>query len=474
MVFQSAEFIIFFIIIFGCYWTMSCKYRWILLLGAGYVFYSAWNIKYSLLLLLVTLISYLTALLLERTDGREGREQSRKWTLRLYVIFELSILFLFKYLGFFSEIFGSMLEKASVPFRIPALSLLLPVGISFYIFQTLGYVLDVYNRKIHAENHFGYFAASVAFFPILLSGPIERIQNLVVQLKEKRAFSYENARISFQRILLGCLKKIMIADSLAVYVDQVYADVRGYSGLSLVLVIVLYSIEIYCDFSGYSDMATGIAGLLGIYLKPNFMRPYFADSVKEFWKRWHISLTSWFRDYVYIPLGGNRVRTWKKDRNVMITFLLSGLWHGADWSFVFWGGLHGGMQLLEGRLSEKIRVRIPRIIKQLAVFVLVSLAWVFFRADNLREAGYVIGHCLQGITAPAEYFRLSGNLPEMPVLQLLFLAAFMLIVFLTDLQEEKGRVIRAGKISVIVVIEMALFYYFRYGTDGSAFIYFQF
>lgn len=471
MSFQSINFIIFLLIIFLCYWKMSPKYRWILMLTAGYLFYASWGKGHVFLLLGITFLSYTAALLIGGT-----KQPVRKYLLTLSVVLEIGLLFVFKYLGFFTQIVNELSVRVKLSMHIETLKLLLPVGISFYIFQTIAYLIDVYKEKITAEKHFGYFALSVAFFPILLSGPIERIQHLTGQFKAQSEFDEENAKSAFQRILFGYLKKMIIADSLAVYVNQIYGDLYSYSGVALLMVILVYSIEIYCDFSGYSDIAIGVAGLFGIQLHPNFERPYFADSIKDFWGRWHISLTSWFRDYVYIPLGGNRRGTLKRDRNLVVTFLLSGLWHGANWTFVLWGALHGLLQVVEKRFSEarKKGVHCPRMIRQVAVFGIVSIAWVFFRSASVGDAIYVLTHCLQGIGNVRNYFQIDLVSFGISTMQFLLLVIFMLFVFLAELREEKGKCVLLKPIHIIIVFELALFYYMRYGTDSSAFIYFQF
>lgn len=471
MSFQSIKFIIFLLIIFLCYWKMSPKYRWILLLAAGYLFYMSWGRGFVFLLFGITFYSYIAAHLIQRT-----KQPFKKYVLTLSVVLEIGILFLYKYLGFFTQIVNELSVRIKLPMHIEALNLLLPVGISFYIFQTIAYLIDVYKEKITAEKHFGYYAQSVAFFPILLSGPIERIQNLILQFRAQPEFDEENAKAAFQRILFGYLKKMIIADSLAVYVNQIYGDLHSYSGVALLMVILIYSIEIYCDFSGYSDIAIGVAGLFGIQLHPNFERPYFADSITDFWRRWHISLTSWFRDYVYIPLGGNRRGTGKRDRNLIVTFLLSGLWHGAGWTFMVWGALHGLLQVVDKRLSEvwKNREHCPKIVRQIAVFGVVSIVWVFFRSTSIGDAIYVLTHCMEGIGNVGNYFHLDFLAFGINTMQLLLLLTFMLFVFCVELREERGKSVLCNPVLIIIVFELALFYYMRYGTDSSAFIYLQF
>lgn len=424
-----------------------------------------------LLLAAVTLFSYLVARQLEKPDCSR-----RKVIFSFFVIFELGILFLFKYLVFFTEMVNRLLDLLQFSQSISVIRLLLPIGISFYIFQTLGYVIDVYLAKIPAERHLGYYAASVAFFPILLSGPIERIPHLIKQLRVDKQFASNRGWKAMKQILLGCLKKVIIADSLAIYVDKVYADVYAVEPLSLLIAIFAYTIEIYCDFSGYSDIAIGIAKLLGIELHANFERPYLATSIKDFWRRWHISLTSWFRDYLYISLGGNRVAERKVNRNILVTFLLSGLWHGANWTFVIWGGIHGCLQILENAIKKMTgsRVRLPKWVRRIGVFMLVSVAWVFFRSDSIAEAGYVLSHCLYGINHKEAYFSQVAILQGMSITQAGILLFFILGLFVIEYTEERKVVIRLRPMLLFALFEMAVFYYMKFGTDAGRFIYFQF
>lgn len=470
MLFQSSKFVVFLLCVFFLYWKTPHKYRCPILLAAGYLFYLSHSFKYTFLLFGITVFSYLFGVLIDITS-----DSRRKGLLIVYVFLELGLLVIFKYLGFFSEIIQNLINSFGNSVNIPIFKLALPIGISFYIFQTMAYVFDIYYRKITAEKHFGYFAVSIAFFPILLAGPIERIQKLIFQFKQEKIFSYEEAKEGFQRIIFGLIKKIILADGIAIYVNQVYKDIQSYSGFILLVVILAYSFQIYFDFSGYSDIAIGIASLLGIRLSANFQYPYFADSIKDFWKRWHISLTSWFRDYVYIPLGGNRAGIYKRDRNIFIVFLLSGLWHGANWTFLVWGVLHGMMQIIENRLTKFTdKLFVPKVIRQITVFILISMAWVFFRADTVLEAVYILGHCMDGILSPLAYFNTPNLLLGMPTMQLLFLLVFLMYICFMEYKKESGKEIKVNNIHMIFVMEIALIYYLKYGTDGSAFIYAQF
>lgn len=338
MLFNSLPFMVFLPIVFALYWLLPHKYRWILLLLSSYYFYMSWNAKYIILILFTTGVSYGAALLLER----EKVSARRKAVLLLSAVCCLGMLFFFKYFNFFSESVASVLNRFAIPINPIALKIVLPVGISFYSFQTLSYVIDVYRGNVRAERHFGIYAAFISFFPQLVAGPIERTGNLLPQIKKKQVFCYDTAVYGLKRMLWGFFKKMVIADNLAQYVDMVFAEPSGFQRTDILIAVFFFTIQIYCDFSGYSDIAVGTAKLLGINLVSNFKSPYFSTSVREFWKRWHISLSTWFRDYVYIPLGGSRCGRARQILNLLITFTVSGLWHGANWTFLVWGGVARG------------------------------------------------------------------------------------------------------------------------------------
>jgi D-alanyl-lipoteichoic acid acyltransferase DltB (MBOAT superfamily) len=275
----------------------------------------------------------------------KSKAKRKKW-LYLSLVSNLGILFGFKYFNFFSENIQLIFNQYNILYEVPFFNALLPVGISFYTFQTLSYTIDVYNNKTQAQKHLGVFAVYVSFFPQLVAGPIERSNHLLPQFFEKHEFSYSRVKSGLQKMLWGFYKKIVIADNLAILVDGVYNNIDNYSGIALIVATIFFTFQIYCDFSGYSDIAIGSARVMGFELRENFKRPYFSKSIQEFWQRWHITLSSWFKDYLYIPLGGNRVIKWKWYYNILITFLLSGLWHGANWTFIIWGGLHGSYLIL--------------------------------------------------------------------------------------------------------------------------------
>lgn len=427
MLFNSLSYAIFLPLVFIIYWLLPNKYRWVLLLIASYYFYMSWNAKYVFLIFITTFTSYLCAILIEKN------REHKKLILIITLLVCLGILFVFKYFNFFFEsinyLLGNKLHSIS-------LNLLLPVGISFYTFQTLSYCIDVYRGNIKAEKHFGYYATFVSFFPQLVAGPIERPDNLLPQLRKEKEFDYNKAVYGLKLMAVGFFKKIVVADNLAYYVDMVYNDLSYYQGFALVLAAFFFTIQIYCDFSGYSDIAKGSAKLLNIDLMDNFKTPYFSTTIKEFWSRWHISLSSWFKDYVYIPLGGNRCSRLRHYFNLLATFLVSGLWHGANITFVIWGGIHGLLQILEDIFHIKKNTKtysFSWFIRVILVFMLMSITWVFFRASNLHDALYIFRHMFDGITNLRSYI-VSGLYSfgvKAPYL-LTMLAIYLIPLFIID------------------------------------------
>ena len=390
MLFNSMTFVIFLTIVFMIYWAVPHKYRWLLLLCASYYFYMSWNSKYIVLILFMTIVSYLAARLLEQ----ERLQNKKNIILLVTIVMCLGLLLFYKYFNFFSNSVIEALNIFALQLHPVTLNIVLPIGISFYTFQTLAYVIDVYKGKVAAERHFGIYATFISFFPQLLAGPIARAESILPQIREKHQFDCEKALYGAKMVLWGYFKKIVIADLLVGYVDQAFGSIHEYTGFVWILIAFFLSLQIYCDFSGYSDIAIGTAKFFGIDLKTNFKSPYFADSIKEFWTRWHISLSTCFRDYVYIPLGGNRCSHMRKALNLMITFLVSGLWHGANWTFVIWGGIHGAAQILENVFMKGLHAvrtkKVGKFFMTLGVFIFCSLAWIFFRADTFADAFYVI------------------------------------------------------------------------------------
>lgn len=401
MLFNSNAFYIFFPIVFTVYWIIPAKYRWGVLLISSYYFYMSWNIKYVTLILTTTLVSYCAALLMERTESR----RKKKLCLTSALLISFGILFFFKYFNFLSKSVTDVLQSFAIPVGQATLNLMLPVGISFYTFQTLSYVIDVYRGKVKACRHFGKYATFISFFPQLVAGPIERTRNLLPQIEGEHTFHTEKGIRGAKMIAWGFFKKIAIADTVAIYVDTVYNAAESFTGFPLLLATVLFTFQIYCDFSGYSDIAVGTAGLLDIDLMINFKSPYFSASIREFWSRWHISLSTWFRDYVYIPLGGNRRGPWRTRWNLLVTFLVSGLWHGADWTYVLWGCIHGLGQILEREWNRMFRIDPNKKtwLKMGCTFLFVSVTWIFFRANTISDAGYILTHLFDGITDPKAY-----------------------------------------------------------------------
>jgi len=388
MTFNSYLFLIFFPIVVGIYFAIPARWQWLWLLLASCYFYATFIPVYLLILLLLISIDYTSALLIERYQGRQ-----RKIALFVSILSTCSVLFVFKYFDFFNSSAAFMAQQLGLNYSPKILSLILPLGLSFHTFQSLGYVIDVYHGKVKPERHVGIYALYVMFFPQLVAGPIERAQHLLPQLKEKHSFAINDVTDGLKLMLWGMFKKVVIADRLALVVNKVYGQPSEYSGLSLIVATIFFAFQIYCDFSGYSDIAIGSARVMGFNLMRNFARPYIAVSISDFWQRWHISLSTWFRDYVYIPLGGKRVGPWRWRLNILVTFLLSGLWHGANWTFIVWGALHGFYYLLA---SIKKPLTTPHYLRVLMTFLLVSLAWIPFRANNVGDAGYIVMHLLSG------------------------------------------------------------------------------
>jgi D-alanyl-lipoteichoic acid acyltransferase DltB (MBOAT superfamily) len=391
MLFNSLQYLIFFPLVVGAFFALPHRFRWLLLLAASYYFYMCWKPEYALLIFVSTLIDYWAALQMGKTGERRGR---RKY-LVLSLVANLGILFSFKYFNFFNDSIRALCDSVNIFYGVSSFDLLLPVGISFYTFQTLSYTIDVYKGTRRPERHFGIFAVYVSFFPQLVAGPIERSTRLMPQFFEKKKFEYDRVVSGLQLVLWGLFKKIVIADRLAVYVNQVYNHPGDFSGGPLILATYFFAFQIYCDFSGYSDIAIGSARILGFDLMQNFRRPYFAQSIADFWQRWHISLSTWFRDYLYIPLGGNRVVKWRWYYNLMIVFVLSGLWHGANWTFLVWGALHGGYMVvsnwtkpLRTMLARRLNLspRLAQFVRIGFTFHLVLFAWIFFRANSMSDA----------------------------------------------------------------------------------------
>lgn len=472
MLFNSLAYAIFLPVVFIIYWLIPQRSRWVLLLTASYYFYMSWDCRYVVLILFTTVVSYSSSLLLERAKKKTWKDLIIVSALVLC----LGVLFVFKYYDFAMETLAHF-----ITFEPHHLDLLLPVGISFYTFQTLSYVIDVYRGEIPAEKNFGVYATFVSFFPQLVAGPIERSSSLLPQIKEEHVFDAEKAYYGIRLILWGLFKKMLIADNLAVYVDLVFGDIYNYTGGTLLIATLFFTIQIYCDFSGYSDIARGSAKMFGIELMENFKSPYFSVCVKDFWARWHISLSSWFRDYLYIPLGGNRVTRSRNCLNLMVTFLVSGLWHGASWNFVVWGGIHGLAQIYENAFGIKKTEddRLFIFIRRVVVFAFVAFAWIFFRVDDIHQGFYAIHSIFNGISHPITYLREGSRAIGLHKDILPYLALYLVPLFIFDhisLKQDvidmigsKGAFVRHTY--VITIIFLLLFYGY---VGQSTFVYFQF
>lgn len=389
MLFNSFPFAVFFVVVFAAYWSAGHRSQNYLLLAASWFFYGYWSVKFLGLLVLSTVVDYACGLALERLEGRGARRA----VLVTSLVTQLGLLAAFKYSNFFLQDAGQLLDALGLHVSLPVLSIVLPVGISFYTFQSLSYTIDVYRRRMAATRNWVDFALFVSFFPQLVAGPIERAKNLLPQVQKPRRFSYEQARDGIRLVLWGLFIKVVVADNLAPHVDAIFAAPQRSSASELLLAVYFFAVQIYCDFNGYSTMARGLGKLLGFEMMVNFRTPYFAESIPEFWSRWHISLSTWFRDYLYIPLGGSRVRRARHYANLVIVFLVSGLWHGANWTFVLWGALHACFHVTtvalgrrRGRAARAGGGGLGRLARLALTFHLVCLGWVFFRAASFAAA----------------------------------------------------------------------------------------
>jgi len=409
MLFNSFEFLVFFIITTVLYFLTPHRYRWLLLLLASCIFYMYFIPVYILILFFTIIIDYFAGILLENS-----KRKNKKLYLVMSLVANIGVLAFFKYYNFFTDNINGLADTFSFfkP-KIAHLSIILPIGLSFHTFQAMSYTIEVYRGNQKAERHFGIYALYVMFYPQLVAGPIERPQNVLPQLHEKKYFQYDNLFSGLRLILWGLFKKCVIADRLAIAVDAVYNNPAGYSGMPVVLATLFFAIQIYCDFSGYSDIALGTARVMGFKLMVNFRQPYFSKNIAEFWTRWHISLSTWFRDYLYIPLGGNRASLPRVCFNLMFVFIVSGFWHGANWTFVVWGIIHGLMLIITMLINRKLpALRIPTLASTAITFIFVCIAWVFFRANSIHDAWQI----LSGIfTYSPNYFSIGkGDLHGLP------------------------------------------------------------
>ncbi|MBR3998660.1 MAG: MBOAT family protein [Clostridia bacterium] len=490
MNFNSIEFLIFYPIVLLLNYIVPLKYRWIALLAFSYYFYMSWNPSLIFLILFTTLVSWVCSLIIEKTD----KQAVKKLCITVTLLICLGVLFFFKYYNFLANSFSALLTLFGTPNTDFTLNLILPVGISFYTFQTLSYAIDVYRGDVKTERHFGYYALFVVFFPQLVAGPIERPDNLIPQLKAEHKWNNEDALAGFKRMVVGFFKKVVVADLLANYVNVIYNDVENATGLGVVIASVMFAVQIYCDFSGYTDIAIGCARVMGYRLMQNFDRPYCAKSIKEFWNRWHLSLSTWFRDYLFFPLGGSRCSTLKRYRNVMIVFLVSGLWHGADWTYVIWGALHGVYQVL-GYITINARKKMFEkfgwnwdskwhgMLQTAVTFVLADFAWIFFRANNTAELGVLLNRLFTSWSVPmSEVFDTMGLTLTGTVISVLSVAIMVILDRLVRHNEQpqpdgtlrSTLAISNGKSLVYVWAIIIAWMVLLAGDGSSSFIYFQF
>ena len=386
MLFNSIQFILFFVVVTILYFDLPHRFRWLLLLVASCYFYMAFKPVYIAILGFTIVVDYFAGILIEQTKGNR-----KKVFLIASLIANIGVLGTFKYWNFINQNITDLLGLSGAENPLPFLDILLPVGLSFHTFQAMSYTIEVYRGHQKAERHFGIYSLYVMFYPQLVAGPIERPQNLLHQFREEHSWDVERFRKGFSQMLWGFFKKVVIADRLSIFVNEVYGDWTHMSGANLWIAVVFFSFQIYCDFSGYSDIAIGSARIMGFDLMTNFNKPYFARSVEEFWKRWHISLSTWFRDYLYIPLGGNRHGVLRRYINLTIIFLVSGIWHGAGWNFVLWGALHAAFVVIELVYRSRFgKAMIPDFLKMILTFFVVSIAWIFFRTPTTEQSFGII------------------------------------------------------------------------------------
>ncbi|WP_108868372.1 MBOAT family O-acyltransferase [Aquimarina aquimarini] len=470
MFFNSIDFFIFLLIVLFCYWCLvnkSIKLQNILVLVASYVFYGWWDYRFLSLIAISTTIDYFVGLRLYASRDRAIR---KRW-LWVSIVCNIGLLGFFKYYNFFVESWVEMFFAFGYTIKSTwTLNVILPVGISFYTFQTLSYAIDIYKEKLKPTKDFIAFATFVSFFPQLVAGPIERASNLLPQFLEQRKYTYHNVSSGVKLMIWGFFLKLVVADRAAIYVDAVYNNIDNHEGLSFIAATILFAFQIYGDFAGYSLIAIGTAKFFGFHLMTNFRRPYFSASVSEFWTRWHISLSTWFRDYLYIPLGGNRVVKIRWLFNLFITFLISGLWHGANWTFVIWGALNGIYLIIEVLWFKKDRKGIATIF---LTFCLINFAWIFFRANSIDDALHMIKVIF---TSPGRLYIGSGDDIAASIYATLAIAILLFVEFkkeyfdtLFSISKSKYEMIRI--IGYAIVVFMILYL----GVFGkSQFIYFQF
>ena len=484
MLFNSIDFLIFFPIVFLLYWVFAknLTLRNIFILISSYIFYGWWDWRFLFLIAISSFVDYYIG----KRLGKENDDKKRKLLLFLSLFVNLGFLMYFKYANFFIESFAESFTFFGSKLQVSTLNIILPVGISFYTFQTLSYTIDIYRRSLKPTNDIISFFAFVAFFPQLVAGPIERASHLLPQFYVTYKFDYKQVRSGFQLMLWGFFKKVVIADRLAILVNEVYNNPDTYSGPDFIVATLFFTFQIYCDFSGYSDIAIGLARSMGFDLMKNFDSPYFSKSITEFWRRWHISLSTWFRDYVYIPLGGSKRGKYRTYYNLFLVFVISGLWHGAAMTFVIWGAIHGIIIVLE-KATKKFREKVfiktqfrkglvfSGLVSGLITFSIVAFAWIFFRANSFADAQYIIssmfssenGHRLQELGLS----EFNVNLSIVLIVVLLLLEYINKYVNLKAYLNNRNVILRW---SFYLVLVCTILLYGVYGDDSPQFLYFQF
>lgn len=479
MSFNSLEFAVFLPVVFILYWLVgrnNKRFQNVLIVISSYVFYAWWDWRFLSLIVLSTLVDYGVGIGLAQYQ----KDIHRKRLLWLSLIVNLGLLMVFKYFNFFLGSLNHAFSVFGCPVERWAIHIILPVGISFYTFQTLSYSIDVYKRKLTPTRDFMAFAAFVCFFPQLVAGPIERARRLLPQFSKPRTLKFIHVQYGFLRILVGLFKKVVIADRLAIAVNTVYNDPAKYGGIHYMVATIFFAFQIYCDFSGYSDIAIGTARLFDVKLMENFRMPYLSTSIRQFWRRWHVSLSTWLRDYVYIPLGGNRVGRSRFYFNLFFVFLISGLWHGAKWTFIFWGAIHGFLMIAEYFITIKLKCRTFSqkwsVLSTISTFLIIGVTWIFFRANSFSDAIYIFTH-LFDFSRP---LRIMGKYLGMPVWMMAGSLLLIIILVLYDVWLKKRRMpiiflIRCKPLIRWAIYSFMILAILIFGNfDIHPFIYFQF
>jgi D-alanyl-lipoteichoic acid acyltransferase DltB (MBOAT superfamily) len=471
MLFNTLDYILFLPVVIIGYYLLNAKYRWVLLLVASYYFYMCWKPEYVILIVVSTLIDYFSGIQM----GKRKIKKKRRPFLLLSLAANLGLLFSFKYFNFFSETATAVAQGLDLSVHFPVVDFLLPVGISFYTFQTLSYSIDVYKGELKAERHLGHFALYVSFFPQLVAGPIERFSSLSPQLKKANSFNYDNLRNGLRLILFGLFAKMVIADNVAPIANEIFDAPELYNSLAISLGLVFYSFQLYCDFFGYSIIAIGSALIMGVKLMDNFSTPYLAINIADFWRRWHISLSTWFRDYIYFPMGGNRTSKLRWTFNIVAIFVISGFWHGAGLTYVFWGLMVGGLYVIENTINKLLKINpkvrpfsIEHILRATKTFIIIGLSWIFFRSATISDSWVMFDALFSN-------FGLEGEVLEIPTNIWILLLGFIVLDWILynkrfDTWIEKMPFIARWSIYAVLIFSIIVFT----GVEEIPFIYFQF